>query len=129
MRLGLTDQPPVGLPGEGFLRGTLICTRALAEAEPALAQRLVRVMQRTLAWRRTHSAEEVAARLGLAGDEARAMVEMLRRYPQQFSADGRFSAAQLRESEAFFRETLPAGSAAPPPLSAMVIDTWAGRKP
>jgi NitT/TauT family transport system substrate-binding protein len=129
VRLGLPDSP-LGLPGEGFLRGTLICSAELVDAQPLLAQRMVRVVQRTLAWRRNHGAEEVAATLGLAGDEARAFSAMLRRYPDQFSVDARFSDAQIEQTERFFRE-----SAGPTPeaqryrLASMIVDRWAGRKP
>jgi len=94
LRIGQPDRK-LGLPGEGFLRGTLITTPGLVERDPALAERMVRVMQRTLAWRRAHSADEVVAALGLAGAEATAFAAMLRQYPQQFSADGRFSDAQM----------------------------------
>jgi NitT/TauT family transport system substrate-binding protein len=129
VRIGQPDRK-LGLPGEGFLRGTLITTPGLVERDPALAERMVRVMQRTLAWRRAHSADEVVAALGLAGAEATAFAAMLRQYPQQFSADGRFSDAQMAETEAFFRES-GSGSAAERNyrVASMLLDRWAGRRP
>lgn len=129
VRIGLPDRR-LGLPGEGFLRGALICTPALVEREPQLAERMVRVIQRTLAWRRAHSADEVTAALGLAGGEAGAFAAMLRQYPNQFSPDGRFSDAQIAETEVFFRES-GGGSAAERDYRAgtMLVDRWVGRRP
>ncbi|OYU68459.1 MAG: hypothetical protein CFE45_42635, partial [Burkholderiales bacterium PBB5] len=129
VRLGLPDSP-LGLPGEGFLRGTLIGSAEVVETQPQLAQRMVRMVQRTLAWRRGRAAEEVAATLGLAGGEARAFTAMLRQYPRQFSGDGRFSEAQIEQTERFFRESAgPAPEAQRYRVASMIVDRWAGRKP
>jgi hypothetical protein len=91
---------------------------------------MVRVVQRTLAWRRSRPAEEVAATLGLAGGQARAFIAMLRQYPRQFSDDGRFSEAQIEQTERFFRES---SGMAPESqryrMASMIVDRWAGRKP
>lgn len=129
VRLGLPGRP-VGLPGEGFLRGALMAPAGLPGAQPQLAERMVRTVQRTLAWRQAHSAEETVARLGLAGAEAAAFTRMLQQYPTQFSADGRFSAAQLAQTQRFFAESssgVPA--AANYRVETMIVDRWAGRKP
>ncbi len=129
VRIGRPGQP-AGLPGEGFLRGTLMTTPALIQQDPRLAERMVRMIQRTLAWRLENSPAEFVARLGLEGPEAVAFGTMLRDYPRQFSADGRFSEAQLAQTERFFRES--SDNAAPAQalqLSSMLVDRWAGRKP
>lgn len=129
VRLGLPG-PPLGLPGEGFLRGTLIALADLPTAQPALAERMVRTIQRTLAWRKDRPADEVVGALGLAGAEARAFRAMLSQYPSQFSPDGRFSEAQLAESERFFVESSGGtAQAASFRIASMVVDRWAGRKP
>lgn len=129
VRLGLPDSP-LGLPGEGFLRGTLIGSAEVVQTQPQLAQRMVRMVQRTLAWQRGRAAEDVAAMLGLAGGEARAFTAMLRQYPRQFSADGRFSDAQIEQTERFFRESMgPAPEVQRYRAASMVVDRWAGRKP
>jgi NitT/TauT family transport system substrate-binding protein len=129
LRIGLPDRH-LGLPGEGFLRGTLITTPALVERDPKLAERIVRVVQRTLAWRRGRSADEIVHALGLSGAEAAAFGAMLGQYPRQFSADGRFSEAQLAETDTFFRES-GSGTAAERNYRAatMLVDRWAGRRP
>jgi hypothetical protein len=68
--------------------------------------------------------------LGLAGVEARAFTTMLRRYPRQFSDDGRFSEAQIEQSERFFRESSGAAPEAQSyRVASMIVDRWAGRKP
>lgn len=129
VRLGRPDRP-VGLPGEGFLRGTLISTPALVARQPALAERMVRTMQRALAWRRANGPAAVVARLGLEGPAAGAFEAMLQQYPRQFSEDGRFSAAQVAETERFFRESVDdTPEARALRLDTMLVDRWAGRKP
>jgi ABC-type nitrate/sulfonate/bicarbonate transport system substrate-binding protein len=118
------------LPGMGFLRGTLLSTRRLVEQQPELAQRLVAMVQRTLAWRLAHTPEAVVTALGLAGADAAAIGALLATYPQLYSGDGRFSAAQLAQTEVFFRAS--AGQSAETQayqLASMVLDRWAGRKP
>jgi NitT/TauT family transport system substrate-binding protein len=128
-RIGHPGDPRT-LPGVGFLRGTLIAKRSLVEAQPDLAQRLVRAMQRTLAWKQAHAPAEVVAALGLQGAEAQAFAAMLQANPQQFSPDGRFSAAQIEQTDAFFRES--AGNtpeALRYRLADMIEARWAGRKP
>ena len=118
------------LPGAAFLRGTLIAARSLAETQPQLAERLVRMMQRTLAWRQGKASQAVVDALGLLGAEALAFRTMLDTYPRLFSSDGKFSQAQLEQTLLFFRE----GAGQSPEsmrlqLAPMVLDRWAGRKP
>ncbi|MBL8349407.1 MAG: ABC transporter substrate-binding protein [Burkholderiaceae bacterium] len=128
-RIGHPSDPRT-LPGVGFLRGTLIAPRSRVEAQPELAQRLVRVMQRTLAWRLANPPQAVVEALGLSGADAAAIGAMLAMYPQQYSPDGRFSAAQLEQTETFFRESAGASpDAVAYRVSSMVVDRWAGRKP
>lgn len=129
VRLGLPGRA-LGLPGEGFLRGALMTTTTLPEAQPELAQRMVRTLQRALAWRAARAPDEIVAALGLAGAEAAAYRAMLQQYPAQFSADGKFSEAQLAETERFFAESSPGNAeAARYRAATMLVDRWAGRKP
>jgi len=131
MRLGLTA-PGLRerLPGEGFLRGALIAQRSLVDAQPEAAQRMVRVIQRTLAWRKAHSPQEIVATLGLTGSEAKAFQGMLVQYTDQFSDDGKFSEAQTQQTDAFFHESADKSPAVASYRFADMIDArWAGRKP
>jgi NitT/TauT family transport system substrate-binding protein len=129
LRLGRPDKP-VGLPGEGFLRGTLIALPQLPVEQPALAERVVRTLQRALAWRRDHTAAQIVEALGLSGPEALAFSAMLQQYPRQFSVDGRFSAAQIEQTDSFFREStsgIPEAQAYH--FESMIFDRWVGRAP
>ncbi|MEO7334936.1 MAG: ABC transporter substrate-binding protein [Caldimonas sp.] len=118
------------LPGVGFLRGTLIARRSIVDAQPDLAQRMVRTLQQTLAWRAAHSPADIVSALGLSGDEGSAFLAMLKGNPTQFSPDGKFSDAQLLQTETFFRESL---GNTPESLryrvGSMLADRWAGHKP
>jgi NitT/TauT family transport system substrate-binding protein len=129
LRLGQVDRP-AGLPGEGFLRGTLIAEPQLVAGQPGLAGRVVRTLQRALAWRRDHTPEQIVAALGLDEVEARAFAMMLRQYPDQFSVDGRFSAVQIEQTDRFFRES---SSDRPEAqnyrFESMIVDRWVGRAP
>lgn len=117
--------------GAGFLRATLIGRHDRIEADPATAERMVRVVQRVLAWMAGHTPEQLADALGLqAGAGRDSFLAVARKYPRQYSRDGKFSAAQLRETEVFFRASTPGDAAAQKlALDTMIIDRWAGRKP
>lgn len=129
LRIGHPGEPDT-LPGAAFLRATLIAQRSLVESQPKLAERMVRVIQRTLTWRQGKTPQAVVDALGQSGADAQAMRTMLERYPLAFSSDGKFSQAQLEQTLLFFRE----GAGESPEsmrlqLGPMVVDRWAGRKP
>jgi NitT/TauT family transport system substrate-binding protein len=118
------------VPGSGFLRATLIARRDRVEAAPDRAARMVAVVQRTLEWMAGHSPEEMADALAMQGSARQALIAAARRFPQQYSPDGRFSTRQLAETELFFRTANPGlPAAAGFRVADMVIDRWAGRKP
>jgi NitT/TauT family transport system substrate-binding protein len=116
--------------GAGFLRVALHGLRDRIEAQPLGAERMVRTMQQALRWMATHTPEQVVDQLALAGDARESMLTVLRKNPRQYSRDGRFSTAQLRETEIFFRAGNPDNAAAQRlAIDSMIIDRWAGRKP
>jgi len=118
------------LAGAGFLRVALHGLRDQIEADPAAAERMVRVMRKTLRWIATHTPEQIVDQLALGGETREAMLTTLRRNPRQYSRDGRFSTAQLRETEIFFHAGNPDNAAARRlTIDSMVFDRWAGRKP
>lgn len=119
------------LPGAGFLRATLVARREQVEASPDLAGRMVATVQAVLRWMAVRAPEEIAEALGLPpGPERRAFVETYRKYPRQYSRDGAFSAAQLKETESFYRAAGGVGAKADVvSIETMVVDRWAGRKP
>jgi NitT/TauT family transport system substrate-binding protein len=117
-------------PGSGFLRAVLVALKERADVAPERAERAVRLVQRVLAWIHGHSDEQFVDALGMQGAERSSTLAVARAYPRQYSPDGRFSARQLAETEAFFRasnDDLP--QLATLRLDAMVLDRWAGRKP
>lgn len=129
VRMGFPGEPET-LPGAGFLRGTLIAARGFVETRPEVAERMVRVIQRTLAWQRARGPQAVLEALGPSDSDRPSLQAMLQRYPEQFSPDGRFSQSQLEQTLVFFR----AGAGNSPAsvqlqLGPMVADRWAGRKP
>jgi NitT/TauT family transport system substrate-binding protein len=121
---------PRRLAGTGFLRVALHGLSDRIEAAPADAERMVRVMQKVLRWIATHTPDQIVNQLALAGEVREAMLTVLRKNPRQYSRDGRFSTAQLRETETFFHASNPDNAAAQRlTIDSMVFDRWAGRKP
>lgn len=118
------------LPGGGFLRGALIGRSDLLEKDPQRYEAMVRVVQGALRWVATHTPEEIVERAQIRDpDERRHFLDTLKRYPRQYSTDGRFSTRQLRETEAFFHEAQKGNPAARAlEIESMVVDRFAGRK-
>ena len=52
-------------PGTGFLRGALIGRKDRMESDPVKYEKMVRILQRTLQWMASHSAEDIVARLDI----------------------------------------------------------------
>ena len=117
------------VPGTGFLRAVLVALRDRAEAAPERCERLVRVVQRTLAWIATNPPAAMADALGLKDAERDAFLAVANEFPRQYSRDARFSTAQLAETVTFFRASNPDLRAAPVPIGDMVMDRWSGRRP
>jgi ABC-type nitrate/sulfonate/bicarbonate transport system substrate-binding protein len=118
-------------PGAGFLRATLLARRDRVEAQPELAARMVGLVRSVLTWIAERPPEAIASALAVsAGPEREAFVAVFKRFPRQYSRDARFSSAQLRDTEAFFRASLEGDRrAASFAVDSMVVDQWAGRKP
>lgn len=119
------------LPGGGFLRGALIGRSDLLERDPRRTAAMVRVVQNALRWMATHTPEEIVERAQIDDpEERRHFLDTLKRFPRQYSTDGRFSTHQLAETELFFREAQAGNPAARAlAIEAMVVDRFAGRKP
>jgi NitT/TauT family transport system substrate-binding protein len=118
------------IPGSGFLRGTIVGNKERIDQDSRKAEAIVRIMKRTLAWIASHKPEEVLDMAGIKDpQDRRYMVETMRKYPLQYSADCRFSTQQLQDTEVFFHKS-QAGNAAAEALKveSMVMDRWAGRK-
>jgi NitT/TauT family transport system substrate-binding protein len=118
------------LPGGGFLRGALIGRSDRLQQDSTRSEAMVRVIRRTLKWLAEHSPEEIIARAGIQDpEERRHFLATLKRFPRQYSKDGRFSTKQLKETEVFFRTSQAANPAARAlAIESMVVDRFAGRK-
>jgi hypothetical protein len=125
-------QPGVAetVPGGGFLRGSLIGRSDLIERETRKYETMVRIVRRTLQWMATHSPAEIIDMAGMTDpEEKRHFLAVLKKYPRQYSPDGKLSTRQLQETEVFFRES-QAGNPAARALvvESMIDDRFAGRK-
>ena len=117
-------------PGAGFLRATLISTRDRVNRDPMLAEKMVRILQSVLGRISSQSPEVTADTLRLTEPLRSAFILTARSYPQQYSADARFSKQQLGQTEIFFRKSNPENPKAQGySVDRMVIDRWAGSKP
>lgn len=116
--------------GAGFLRGALIGRTDKLEQDTAKAEKMVRIIKRTLNWISTHTPEEFLNALGIADpDERQKLIAVLRKYPRQYSKDGAFSNRQLRETEIFFIDSQAGNPAAENfRIDTMIDARWAGTK-
>jgi NitT/TauT family transport system substrate-binding protein len=118
-----------GVQGVNFLHAALETRSDIIANEPAKAEKMVRMVKKSLAWIASHTPEQVADALGITDPEERAaMLLSLKKYPKAFSRDGKFSSEQLRQTDIFFHSGLEAGaSGAALSIERMLDDRWAGR--
>jgi hypothetical protein len=78
----------------------------------------------------SHSPEEIVDKLEIAApDERSRLIALIKKYPRQYSTDGKFSTHQLAETEIFFIDSQLGNPAAEAfRIESMVVDRWAGRK-
>jgi len=118
------------VPGTGFLRAVLVAQQAQVDAAPERCERMVRIVQRTLAWMAAHPAADMADALAMQGAERAAFLAVSREYPRQYSRDGRFPLAQLAETAVFFRASnADLKDAAGLRVADMVSSRWVGERP
>lgn len=118
-----------GIKGANFLHAALETRSDVIANEPAKVAKMVRMVKKSLAWIASHSPEQVADALGVKEPEERdALLLSLRKYPKTFSRDGKFSTAQLKETDIFFHSSLESSAAAQSlSIEQMLDDRWAGR--
>lgn len=123
-------QTASAIPGGAFLRGVLLGRQDRIEQDPKKAATMVRIIRRTLEWIASHTPEEVIDMAGIEDPaERKYMLATMRKYPRQYSHDGKFSTRQLQDTEIFFHKSQAGNSAAQTlKVEAMVMDRWAGRK-
>lgn len=116
------------VPGAGFLHAALETRGELIAKEPGKVEQMVRIVRRTLEWMGRSTPEEIVAKLAISDVESRTwLLAALQKYPRMYSPDGRFSTAQLRETERFFQESSPEG-AAHLKNADLVNDRWSGKR-
>ena len=117
-------------PGAGFLRATLIARRDKVERNSELSMRMVKVVQRSLAYMASRKAPELADLMALQGAERLSFINVFEKFPDQYSHDAKFSRAQLKDTEIFTRHANPGiAGVLQYAVDQMVIDRWAGSKP
>lgn len=119
-----------GLKGTRFLHAALVTRSDMIAKEPEKVSKMVRMVKKSLAWIASHTPEQVVDALGVKdADERAALLLSLRKYPQAFSRDGKFSTSQIKDTEIFFRSSLEMGEAGQSlSVEQMLDDRWAGRK-
>jgi NitT/TauT family transport system substrate-binding protein len=118
-----------GIQGMNFLHAALETRKDVISNEPAKVEKMVRMLKKSLAWIASHTPEQLCDTLGVKDvDERSALIQSLKRYRQAFSRDGRFSTAQMKETDIFFQAGKEAGtSAGQLSVSTMIDDRWVGR--
>ncbi|MBF0561984.1 MAG: ABC transporter substrate-binding protein [Alphaproteobacteria bacterium] len=117
--------------GVNFLHAALESRSDIIEREPVKVEKMVRMVKKSLAWLASHTPEEAMDALAVTDPKERtSLLLSLRNYPNAFSKDGKFSTAQLRDTDIFFhtgsgddRRALAFG------VESMINDKWAGRRP
>lgn len=119
-----------GIKGTNFLHAALETRPDVIAENPAKVEKMVRMVKKSLAWIASHTPEQVADVLGISDPEERAsLVGALRRYPKAYSRDGKFSSAQLKETDIFFQGSLAKGvPGTEVRIEKMLSDRWAGRR-
>ena len=115
--------------GAHFLHAVLVTRSDIIKNQPGKAEKMVRIMRKSLQWINNHSADEIANRLGITDrDERQSLVDALKKYRRIYTTDGKFSTNQLKETELFFH-TSSAGDPTAENLhiEQMVDDRWVGR--
>ena len=123
-------QTSSSIQGGAFLRGALVGRQDRIDPDPKKAAAMVRIIRRTLEWMASHTPEEVIDMAGIDDPvERKYMLATMRKYPRQYSKDGKFSTRQLQDTELFFRKSQAGNSAAQTlKVESMIIDRFAGRK-
>lgn len=118
-----------GIKGINFLHAALETRSDVIAKEPEKVEKIVRMMKKSLAWISAHTPEQVVDALGVSDQEERAsLILSLKSYPKAFSRDGKFSAAQLKETNEFFHNDSDAPPAAKTlNVESMIDDRWVGK--
>lgn len=117
------------LMGGLFLNAQMATREDVITQRPEVAEKMVRVMQRTLRWLNQHSATEVADAMGYKDAEERtALAQSLAKYKNIYTPDGAFSDEQVLTTERFYHQVEANDKAAQGlQFKDLIADQWAGR--
>lgn len=115
---------PARIVGRQHVRTVIAGTRELVAADPRRVELVMRMLRRALAWIHTQPPETVVERLGFTdAEQARDVVDALRRLPGLFSRDGQFGAREIAATREFLKAAevpLPSGL----DIRALIDDRW-----
>ena len=119
------------IPGSQYLHATLNTREDLIAQQPHLAEKMVSILRRTLVWMKNHTPEQIVGQMHIADEhERKALLSILQANSNMYSPDGRFSDAQMKDTEAFFRNANKDDPAAQKlKVNSMIDERWAGVKP
>lgn len=123
-----------GIPGVNFLHAALETRPDVIANHPAKVEKMVRMLKKSLAWIASHTPEQVVDVLGVKDAAERdSLIRALKNYPRAFSRDGKFSTAQIKETDVFFQSSLEQGvpgqgKGVSMSLESLLSDRWAGRR-
>ncbi len=119
-----------GIKGVNFLHAALETRPDVIANEPAKVEKMVRMVKKSLAWMASHTPEQVVDALEVKDEDERAsLIRALKKYPRAFSRDGKFSTAQIKETDVFFQSSLEKGAPGNDlSLESLLSDRWAGRR-
>jgi NitT/TauT family transport system substrate-binding protein len=116
------------IPDAGFLHAVVATRGEVVQREPKKVEVMVKIVKRTLEWMSKATPEQIVDKLEVQDpEEKRWLLLTLKKYPNMYSPDGRFSKHQMRETERFFKGSLPA-SAPPLSLEGLIDERWSGSK-
>ena len=118
------------LLGGLFLNAHLATREDVMSNHPEQAEKMVKVLKRTLVWINQHSPQQIVNAFDFSNPaEGAALLAVLKKYKAMYSPDGTFSAAQIRTTEQFFHEVLKESPAARSlEFNSFIVDKWAGRR-
>lgn len=119
---------PARIVGRQHLRAVIASTPDIVSSSPQRAEKMVRMLQRSMQWIRKTPPDKVVEKLGIEDTEQAAdIADAIRRIPNLYSPDGRFEEKEIRSTRQFLQASgaeLPAGF----DIHSLIDDRWV-RKP
>jgi NitT/TauT family transport system substrate-binding protein len=115
---------PARIVGRQHLRAVIASTPELVAAQPDRAEKMVRMLQRSMQWIRKTPPHEVVAKLGVQdAEQAHDIADAIKRLPNLYSPNARFDDQEIESTRQFLK-----ASAAPVPpgfdIRSLIDDRW-----